>query len=593
VPLEIRLLGTPSITVDGISARPPRGRKSWAVLAYVLLAERPPSRASLASLLFADADDPRGALRWSLAEIRRGLRPAAEIVGDPIRIRFDTLEPIMIDVENPADGGELLEGMTFGGCDAFETWLLVQRRRLGGLIEAALRQSALSRLAVGQAAPAAALAAQLVGRDPLDQGFQELLVRCLAAAGQPEAALTQVTNYELLVRRELGVDPAPSVRRALNTSATTQRPGTGGVAAASVRARLQAGHAAISAGAVDVGLDHLRQAAQDAAAAKDRQLHLSALIELGGALVHSVRGRNEEGTVVLHEALAAARDSGDSQACVKVCRELGFLDVQAGRRQSANLWLDEAERLAEGDDGELAAVLGVHGMNLSDCARYPQALTMLEASLEHSRRAKSRRQQAWTMSLIGRLHLLCGRTSQARAVLDECVSVVQDERWTAFLPWPQTLHADVELTEKRFDAARDGYSHAYALACQLGDPCWEGAAAKGLAQLEARTGNLAEAMTWLEDGRSRCNRWPDTYQWVHAALLDAGCDIALAAGAPAAAGQVEALALLAGRTGMREFVVRSHLYRARLGQAGAIEAARLGAAEIENPQLAMLFDGSS
>ena len=38
-----------------------------------VLGERPPTRTQLASLLFPEADDPLGALRWCLAEIRRGL----------------------------------------------------------------------------------------------------------------------------------------------------------------------------------------------------------------------------------------------------------------------------------------------------------------------------------------------------------------------------------------------------------------------------------------------------------------------------------------------------------------------------------------
>ncbi len=65
--LRITLLGKPAIERDGALAAPPRGRKAWALLAYVLLAERRPTRAHLASLLFAEADDPLGALRWNLA----------------------------------------------------------------------------------------------------------------------------------------------------------------------------------------------------------------------------------------------------------------------------------------------------------------------------------------------------------------------------------------------------------------------------------------------------------------------------------------------------------------------------------------------
>jgi hypothetical protein len=56
--LTIRLLGPPAIERDGLLLRSPRGRKGWALLSY---------------LLFGDADDPLGALRWTLAELRRSL----------------------------------------------------------------------------------------------------------------------------------------------------------------------------------------------------------------------------------------------------------------------------------------------------------------------------------------------------------------------------------------------------------------------------------------------------------------------------------------------------------------------------------------
>ena len=55
------------------------------------------------------------------------------------------------------------------------------------------------------------------------------------------------------------------------------------------------------------------------------------LTALGMALVHNVRGRDEEGAAALHEALALAEAAGDREAAAKVCRELGFVEVQAGR----------------------------------------------------------------------------------------------------------------------------------------------------------------------------------------------------------------------------------------------------------------------
>ena len=71
--LVVRLLGRPGIERRGDEPYRMRSRKSWALLAYLLLTERPTGRARLAELLFAEADDPLRALRWSLAEIRRAL----------------------------------------------------------------------------------------------------------------------------------------------------------------------------------------------------------------------------------------------------------------------------------------------------------------------------------------------------------------------------------------------------------------------------------------------------------------------------------------------------------------------------------------
>src|SRR5829696_4547002 len=71
--LTIRLLGTPHVERNGERVTAPRGRKCWALLAYLLLRERPASRLALAELLFPDADDPLRALRRTLVELRRAL----------------------------------------------------------------------------------------------------------------------------------------------------------------------------------------------------------------------------------------------------------------------------------------------------------------------------------------------------------------------------------------------------------------------------------------------------------------------------------------------------------------------------------------
>ena len=96
--LVIHLLGRPHLEVDGDAGYRFRSRKSWALLAFLLLAERPVTRSRLAGLLFAEADDPLRALRWSLAELRRGLGPAVVLDGDPVRLTLPPGSTVDVDV---------------------------------------------------------------------------------------------------------------------------------------------------------------------------------------------------------------------------------------------------------------------------------------------------------------------------------------------------------------------------------------------------------------------------------------------------------------------------------------------------------------
>ena len=64
------LLGAPLVVRDGTVYAAPKGRKAWALLAYLALSDRPPTRQQLVDLLFPDAEDPAGALRWNLSELR-------------------------------------------------------------------------------------------------------------------------------------------------------------------------------------------------------------------------------------------------------------------------------------------------------------------------------------------------------------------------------------------------------------------------------------------------------------------------------------------------------------------------------------------
>lgn len=593
----IRLLGRPSIAYDGVPVRAPRGRKSWALLAYVLLAERPPARKRLAEMLFADAEDPLGALRWTLAELRRALGVRGALSGDPVLSSLDGL--VRVDVlqvlaaADPAQllelEGELLEGVELEACPDFESWLSIERHRVASAVEARLREAAVGLVAAGRAEDAIPFASKAVAANPLEQGNHELLVRSLAVSGDRSGALRQVAVCEDMLRRELGIEASASLRQA---STVEQRPTLGLVGSrAAALSSFEAGRAAVAAGVVESGLECLRRAVSEAARCGDTELQGRALVALGGALVHAVRGQDEEGAITLQEAILVAERAGDRATVVTAYRQLGFVEVQAGRRTTAESWLARASALAE-TDAQNAAILGVRGMNSSDLGDYPAALQQLSESAALAGECEDARQQAWSLSILGRAHLLRGDYSQARAVVEQSLDLVRQQRWVAFLPWPQALQAELDLYAGEVGAAAEGFEQAWALGCQVNDPCWEGIAARGLGLLAAERGDYQGVVHWLDQAARRASREPDRYQWVHAHVLDTAVGTALDQGDQARARTLAAqLAGLAARCDLRELVVRANLHLGRLGDPHAINSARLVAAEIDNPQLTRLFEG--
>jgi DNA-binding SARP family transcriptional activator len=589
VKTTVRLLGSPAILRDGRPVPAPKGRKTWALLAYLLLSERPASRRRLAELLFADADDPLGALRWNLAQLRRALDGVATIEGDPVEL---ILAPeVTVDVRDPAaaDGG-LLEGMDFATSPAFESWLVVARGRYAGQAAAALHDAALDELAAGDADRAAELAARLVAVDPFDEGHHELLVRNLAARGDRAGALAQAEACRRLFRRELGIEPSPAVRRAAGP-AVDGEPVAGNRVAA--RAHLDAGAAALAAGAVEHGIGLLRQACAEASACGDGVVHARALLALGSALVHAVRGRDEEGALYLHEAVAAAESAGHRETLVEALRELAYTDAQAGRRSSVEERLARADRLASGD-AEHAAILAVQGMSRSDMGDYPGAFAALSGSIEHAERCGDRRQAAFSLSLLGRAHLLRGESAEAIEALDRALELTEAERWLAFLPFPEAMRGEIDLDRGDTARAAERFERAFAMARDLQDPCWEGLAARNLGLLHHVQGLTGSTRSWMDEARARCTRLPDRYVWMQGHVLDAAIQVDLDEGADDHTRQLgRALGALAARTEMRELVVRSLIHAARMGDGGALDSARMLATEIDNPALASLIDGHS
>ena len=595
--LTIRLLGKPALSRRSRPIKPPRGTKAWGLLAYLLLSRRPASRRQLAGLLFPEADDPLGALRWSLAELRRALGESGSLRGDPPQLDLPTdtvVDALLLTSDGPVEShwlgglsGELLEGLSFDSSPEFDSWLLVERRHLAGASEALLHDTALSELAAGRLDAAVQLASEVVVLNPLHEGHHELLVRGLALSGDRTSALAQADRCGEIFRRELGVAPSPAVRRAAYAlDRTPTHPSWGG--RASALGQLEAGEAAAAAGAVEPALDCLRRACTEAASCGDLGLRARALVALGTMLIHAVRGRDEEGAALLHQAIAVAERAGDRVSSVAAHRELGYISVQSGQRERAEAWLSKAEAMAEGDR-EIASVRAVQGMNYSDMAEYGPALERLGESVERAEAGRDGRLAAWSLSLLGRVHLLRGDDAAAVAPIDRCLALAEAERWLAFRPWPETLRAELEVRAGDLDGAADRLGHAFMLACQVDDPCWEGMSARGIGLLEARRGRTDEARHWLEEAVVRCTRVPDRYEWAHGYVLDALAGAAVGAGDDSARELAEQLRALASRTGMRELVVRSQIHLSYLGGKGTLASARLLARDVDNPVLEQLL----
>ena len=589
--LHIRLLGEPCLERDGDRIAGPRGNKGWALLAYLLLGRRPPARRKLAELLFSEADDPLGALRWSLAQLRHALAQPDALRGDPLELALaegsevDLLRlraPGPHDVDNlEALSGQLLQGMSFATSPAFEAWLAVERRHLAALIEGLLLEHAQAELGNDRMSTAARLATRLVELNPLEETHHELIVRCLLAGGDRTAALARVEAYEQLALRELGTPASPRLRAILRVAESPRVEASLGTAAA-VRGQIEAGRAAIAAGAVDAGLESLRGACAAAERCSDAYLQARAQLALGSALVHSMRAYGE-GAPALHAAIETARRIGAGAIAATAHRELGFIDVQAGRHEQAASWLAQAATEAAGSDEELASIACVRAMGLTDAARYEEAIESLDDSIERARRCDHRRQVAHSLAHLGRVHVLTARRAQAREALESSLERCEELHWIAFTPLPEALLAHVELAEGRGDAARELLDHAFALACQLGDPCWEAVVCRGLGLVDSAAGRSAQALGWLLDGRARILRIAHPYQWIHGWVLDGLCGVGCRD--DRASGWIEQLEALASRTGMRELLLRSYLHRARRGDRSARDAATLLGAEIDNPSV--------
>ena len=597
--IDVRLLGPPLLTRDGVVYAAARGRKVWALLAYLVLAEQPPSRQHLIELLFPDAEDP-GALRWNLSELRRllggpRLRGQRQHRAAPPALGFD-------DRRGDRAGGILEDGRGLAparpGASRGD-----QRRRLAGIRRVASRErrrlQALSgrcsarapfaSLATGDARRAVELATRLVGADPLSEDAHILLVRAFAASGDEVAVESQLQASLQLFRDELGVDLGRELYEAARMEPEPRSaPAESRV---SVQALLESGEAAVSAGAIDLGLERLREAATAAREIGERSLEAAGLLSLGAALVHATKGRDEEGSAALHRAAAVAEAIGDRRVAASAHRELAYVELLRGDYSRGDTLLRSAVQLADDDPVEMAAIHAVAGTLFADAGAHDRAKGEFERSIELARSAEQPRQTAWSTAVLGRTQVQQFELDAAEESLRLGCAVAKAERWTAFLPYPESFLGEVWMRQGKATEAADAFGHAFELGRQVNDACWEGYGMRGLGLLRAAEGDVEGAVDLIESRRADPMRASARLAPVGARLHPGRSLRRRDVRAPFPGSGLGRRSLIAGgRTGMREFSVRAYLYKRDLGDGTAVDGARALAVGIENRYLLARID---
>jgi LuxR family maltose regulon positive regulatory protein len=237
--IEARLLGRPSITLDGAPPRDPDGnwkRQAVRELFYLLEAHRAGlSPDALIERLWPDAPPGRGqALLWNHVTRLRALlgatnrREGRSIVRQengvyqlypdlPLTTDAAAFEDAVARADAAAAGtveeGEALaaaDGLYAGpylaGVDA--VWAVSRRASLARAHARVLHRLAERALA---ADPRGAVghAERLLRTDPMSERACELLIRCHRAAGEPDRARQAYRSFARRLKKELGVSPAP------------------------------------------------------------------------------------------------------------------------------------------------------------------------------------------------------------------------------------------------------------------------------------------------------------------------------------------------------------------------------------------------
>ena len=524
MPLRVRLLGRPSLEHDGESRRL-EGYKPWALLTYLLLEPRAPTRRELADLLWSEADDPLGAVRWSLSQVRKAVNPPAEIGERDGRIKIDA-EVLVVDAGELLRGewdetsiddlvrGELLEGMSFGEAPSFDTWLQVQRARVATSAAVALRWAA-TLLSHREPDRALALAERALRTEPFDDALHELIVEIHAARGDRDRARTYVAGLARRYRDELAIEPPASISRPLERA---PRSAAEPLLRLDVQARALLDIAKIRfwagdfASARDIALRAARQAAESG----DRALEARALILGSTTYTGGGLGTAREWTSHLQRALRLANELGDRATAAQIESERGRIAAIEGRYGAAEASFRRARRLAEdiGDTKEAAWARAMLAVCHVDRCEFAAAEEELRAALPAFGWAPD------VMGALARVLVRMGNVEEGKAFADAAVTRAEREGLLPTLPWALVQAGDARLAEGDLDGATERFSRALTIAQETKNPSSQALALRGLALIARSRDDVDRALTLLREALTREDQGQGHRRIVAAILTD-------------------------------------------------------------------------
>lgn len=552
MPVRVRLLGRPGLERDGRSVTL-QGRKTWGLLAYLLLEARPPTRRELVDRLWSDADDPLGAARWTLSQVRRSLEGSAAIAERHGRLVLEPLVPLTVDAVELLAGrwdaatvdeiasGELLTTWDFDTTPAFAQWLAIQRARVSGAARDALR-SAATVLARSDPERALALAERALVAEPYDDGLHALVVHIHLDRGDAVRARGYADDVARRYRDELDSPPPASLAAALGRVRVASTPHAS-VTAIQLQTLLDTAHARTSGGDYAHGFEMAQRAAFQAAASGERALEMQALIHATNYMTNAQQGGPREWNALLQRASALATELRDRRALCEIERERGRIAAMRGSYGAAEAALRRSLALAtELGEEHLAALARLFlGVCETDRGDHLSAERDLRAAVSGHRRTEV--PMAWLARLLVRM----ARYDEAEGVAAQAIALMREHAHPLQLALALAQSAEARLARADENGAREQFAAALTVAQETGDHDWTALALRGLALVDLRDGRPERARQIMREALEHATKRPACYRWVEAlvladlaemergvdpALVERGLAIALAAPMP-------------------------------------------------------------